>query len=235
MNTETALTLEPKLEGKKDALTRELTYWKVIASQNEADSAIELCLDGKGLVKDIKNYFAEIKANAHKVWKGICDKEATAIGQVETEVKRVQKLVDDYRTAVYQAEQAAERKRVQEAQAEAARVRRIEEEAALKRAAELEASGHERLADIVLKKAEAIAEAPIVPVESVKVEAAKQAGTGRSVKWDYIVKDKALVPDRFKEINRQIVLKEIAVQAFNGKPEIPGLEISECVKTILRG
>lgn len=228
-------TLEPKLEGSVATLARELACWREIATPAQLESAVELLLEAKAAIKKIEAYCDPEIATANNLHKSLIAKKKKLMGELPHEMASLQQIADDYRTAVYQAEQEAERKRVQEAEAEAARVRRIEEEATLQRAAELEASGHERLADIVLKKAEAIAETPIAPVEAVKVEAAKQAGTGRSVKWDYIVKDKELVPRKFMDINRQIVLKDIAVQAFSGKPEIPGLKISECVKTILRG
>ena len=225
----TELMLEPKLEGKKDALTRELTYWRGITSQNEADSAIELCLDGKALVKDIKAFCAPNKAKWHDGWKAACNQENELIGQVETEVKRVQKLVDDYRTAEFRKAQEAERARQQKERAAAMEQQRIEAEAALKRAAELESQGRNDLAEKVLEKAEAIAEAAPAIVEPVKVEVAKTAGLGTRMVWDFEVEDLSKVPLEYMQLNES---KVKAMIKFN---DIAGIRRFERVASSLRG
>ena len=225
----TEITLEPKLDGQQSALVRELEHWQQIRNQAELESAIELCKEARTIIKSIEAYFAPMKQAAHYAWKGICTKETQAIGRVESELKRVQRLGDDYRTRELERERAEAKRKYDEEHARQRELQRQLEEAALKRAAELEASGRPELAEKVLAKAEAIADAPLQAIEQVKVAASKQAGVATRTVWEYEIEDLSKVPIEFLQLNESLVKATIKHR------DIPGLRRFERVASSIRG
>lgn len=219
------LTLEPQLEGQQSALVRELKVWKSIQTPAEMENALELCRGAKGIVKQINDFFDPHVRGAHSVWKGLTVARGKLTDKVEAEAKRVQRLIDDYRTAELNKAREIERQREAKERAERLEEQRKQEEAALARACELETEGRGDLAAKVLEQTPAIEIQEAAPVV---VAPPKTAGLGTRMVWEYRVTDISKIPVEFLTVNDQLIKATIKHR------DIPGIERTERVASSLR-
>lgn len=211
MNSEDQLK---KAEVELVAAANSLT----VASDAEYQYAGEFLKKVKASIKNIEDFFSEMKKSAHKTWKDICEKETSYTNQLE----QAEKLV---KTSMGKYLQIQEQKRREEE----ARIRAEQERIALeqlKKAEELKEQGKEIEAAIAEETAYSIDEMkPILQVSSPKM-----AGISYQSDWDVSIADDSNIPISLNGVViRPVDLGAVKrlVKASKGKISIPGIKITE--------
>jgi hypothetical protein len=217
----TSISLQPETAAETTSLVTQMTAIQKVTSDSMVEVANTLCLDAKKIAKSITEFFDPHVKRAHEVHKGLTLDRAKYCDPLTNEAKRVQRLIDDYRTEQLRAAQAAARKQAEEL--------RIKQEAeALAHAQKLEERGR---ADIAARVIEEQIAAPAPKVEIVKEDYAPTVvGLGTKLEWFYEVEYIALVPKEFVVVNDQLIKATIKF-----RQDIPGLKITQRVKSIQRG
>jgi hypothetical protein len=125
-----------------------------VVDQESHDRASEFLRAGKDMVKQIKDFFAPLKQNAHASWKGLCDKETAELTKLTPTITVLDRDIANYRAeqirirreAVEKARrQEEERKRLEEkAMREAEEKERQAEEAAERATREQDAAARRK-------------------------------------------------------------------------------------------
>jgi phage protein D len=203
--------------------------------------ATELRLAGTGMVKQIKDFFAPLKQDAHASWKRLCDTETAELAKITPTL-----TVLDRDIAGYRAEQARIRREAEEkARRQEEERRRLEEEAfrraqekerqareateraareqnaAARRKAQEEAARAQAEADKIIAKA-AAEEKKFEPVAVVPERIAND-GLAMRDNWTFEIVDNTLVPRDYMLVDEVKIGK--VVRAASGKIEIPGVRI----------
>lgn len=174
MNTPETTQLESEL---KPAIAK-ANEFQIENSQEYTAAAEFLKTEIKARQKQVAEFFKEMKSNAHKAWKSICERETEILNPLRLAEESLKTKILDYDKE--QARRAAEEQA--RLQAEADEKARREREAAIKAAEKLKTP---ELREQRLAEAESI-EAPKVQVS---VESEKVKGISKRKEWVVSVTD----------------------------------------------
>ena len=155
-----------------------------IKTNAEYEAAGELLLIGRGMLKEVKEAYAEPKKKSHEAWKAVVAAEKKYFDPVDKACKKLKRVMGEY-----QAEQ--ERKRREKEREAQEALRKAEEEKRLQEAAQLENEGKNEQAEAIIEQP--IPETPVIlPKETPKVK-----GISFRENWNIRIDDPAKVPRQF--------------------------------------
>jgi len=190
-----------------------------ITSQQDYNNAAEVCKDIKAKIKQIEDYWKDLKDKAYKAWKDICAKEKELLDpytKAETDIK--------VKMTAFQRQKMEEERLLREEQE---RFRREEAERLMKAAEEAQQEGMAEHADYLVEEA---AKVEVMKFEQPKQE--KTAGTAVKKVWKARIVNEELVPAYAKGMCirkvDEAMLNKLA-GLVKGKSDIPGVEFYEDV------
>ncbi len=216
------LTIGALPEGfihEKDALARESREIQ-IDSDSECAYWQSRSIAGNALIKNIKDYYEEVRASAHKTWKMIVALIDGPTSAIERDVRAIDRAILNYRRRkLERAEQ--ERQILQEA------ANKQHDDLVLAEAEQLQRHGDASGAELVLQAGAAAQ--PVVAITDAAPPAVK--GYAFTQGWDFeivdasgqVVEDSPLLPREYLMPNEKAIRR--VVGALGDKARIPGVRI----------
>ena len=164
--------LEPEVEASRTGMLAQMSALVEVLNDEQANLASALVADMKAMCRQIDEFFDPIKKPVHAAWKDLCNRQAAAKADLESESARLQRSLDDYLT---------EKRRIENERREQERreQQRLAEEAAEQERQRLEAA---RLQEATRLEAEAKAkreEADRMAAEAAELDAQREAKAER--------------------------------------------------------
>lgn len=193
---------------------------KVVDEQTYLQAG-EILTGIKGVEKKIKEYFKPLKEQAHKAWKGICDRENQELDKLKPAAAHLNRQMVAYH-------EEEERKRKEEERRLKEEARKREEEERLAAAIEAEKEGDKEIADAILDEPVHIPAPVMAPV------APKVAGLAVKTTWKAHVTSFSLLlkavaegkaPAMCLEVNQSFL--DAQARAGKGTITFPGVEMRE--------
>ena len=198
----------------------------IVSTEQDYKNAVEICKDIKFRIKQVEDYWKDLKDKAYKSWKDICSKEKQLLEpytNAEADIKR--------KMTTWQREKMEQEKLIREEQE---RYRKSEEERLLGLARKAELDGKIEHSEYLVDLAE---QTKVIQFEQPKQT--KVVGSAVKATWKARITNTDLVPINFAgaEIRpiSQTVLDKLA-KASSGKMKIPGVEFYEDINiSVSRG
>jgi len=224
-----SLELSPEIVSQIDIL-EDLSITPIDTAE-EFETAGKTVLKVAGMKKSVEGFFAEMKTNAYKAWKTICDKESSYTKKLDEIRQNFNCEMGKYQAELRRIEAENQRKLQEEADNKAA----IEREKLLARAVKAETAGNSVKADAIFERAmEVVPAVTIAPA----VAAPRVPGLIQTETWVAVVVDPKLVPAYHNDVEIRTVnqgqLDKIG-KLTDGKAVIPGVKWEKRFGTQARG